>query len=106
MTLPSRLDEALARLRAALHRLEAAVEKRAEADLGRSERHREFNLLQEDRNRLAAELDTALARNARLLSAHNEVAHRLDRAGRTVERLAQTFGGTASAPSRASEEAR
>jgi hypothetical protein len=108
MTLHSRLDEALARLRAALHRLEAAVEQRAEADLGRTERDREFSLLQEDRSRLAAELDAALARNARLLTAQTEVSHRLDRAGRTVDHLLQNLAGNtgAPAPARAPEEAR
>ena len=80
-----RLSDALARLSASIARLQAAAERRTGADATLAERDEEFALLQDDRNRLAAELDAALHRGERLLAAQDEVSRRLDRAGRVVE---------------------
>ena len=105
MTVPSRLDDSLARLSSALARLQAAVEQRAQADAGQADRATEFALLQDDRSRLADELDAALAQRDKLLAAQHEVYSRLDRAGRTVEHVLQRLA-TSAAPGAAFEDAR
>jgi hypothetical protein len=85
MIFPDRLEKALARLSAAIRHLQAAADSRAQADLLRADLDEEFLLLQDDRARLAADLDAALAGRRALEQAGSEVAARLDRAGRTVE---------------------
>ncbi len=89
MILPDRLAGSLARLSTALARLQAAAEQRAQADAAHGDRDQEFALLQDDRNRLAAELDASLARQQALVAAQDEVFQRLDRASRTVEDVMQ-----------------
>ena len=56
------LDNALARLDGALGQLEAAARRRIEAERGRGNLETELALMQDDRARLAAELDGAMAR--------------------------------------------
>ena len=85
MSLPDRLGTAFARLSGALDHLESAVARRAEADAGRADLDLEFSLLQDDRSRLATELDAALARARGLLTANAQVSARLDRATSEVE---------------------
>ncbi|WP_131195703.1 DUF4164 family protein [Lichenihabitans psoromatis] len=85
MTLPRRLEDALARLAAAVDHLEAAAERQADAIAARGDLEEEFLVLQDDRSRLAVELDGALARSRTLLAATTDVSARLDRAGATVE---------------------
>lgn len=87
MMFPDRLQAALTRLSASLHQLEAAAERRTQADAVRADYEEEFRVLQDDRARLAVELDGALARGSALLAANGEVAVRLDRAGATVQAL-------------------
>lgn len=79
------LEEALHRLDTALALLETAVARKLEAERSRGDRETEFALLEEDRVRLAAELDAAGARLARMTSTTGEVNRRLDRAIETVE---------------------
>jgi Icc-related predicted phosphoesterase len=85
LKLPPRLEDAMARLSAAVQHLETAAERQAEAVVARGDLEEEFLVLQDDRSRLAVELDGALARSRALLAATNDVSTRLDRAGATVE---------------------
>lgn len=76
--LPERLDAALKRLAAALDRLDAASERRAKADALRANLEDELAVMQDDRARLAVELDGAIARAKSLELANDEVARRLN----------------------------
>lgn len=84
------LENALARLDAALGQLEAAARRRVEAERGRSNLETELALMQDDRARLAAELDSAVARVSQVEGAASDVDQRLQRAisviGALVER--------------------
>jgi hypothetical protein len=83
----TRLDAALKRLAAALDQLEAAAARRADADAGAADLEEELAIMQDDRSRLAVELDGALARAKSLQIANVEVAHRLERASATVRAI-------------------
>ncbi len=72
------LERALARLDAALTALEAAADRRLEAARAQGELNEAFAAMQDDRARLALELDEALARARKMESANEEVARRLD----------------------------
>jgi len=79
------MDEALDRMRSALDRLEAAVEKKLRVEAKRVDADEELNLMQDDRARLAVELDAALA-DARALAAANVAAGQaLGRAAEAIE---------------------
>ena len=80
MTSPNPLDAALKRLADALGSLEAADERRAAAQRGRADLEEELGVMQDDRARLAAELDGALASNRSLALANADVNGRLGRA--------------------------
>lgn len=84
MDLPDTLQRALRRLDGALDALEAAAERRAEADAARGDAAGEYLVMQDDRARLAAELDAALARGRALDRAAEDVSGRLERAGAEV----------------------
>jgi hypothetical protein len=75
--LPESLDTALKRLAAALDRLDAASERRTKADALRANLEEELAVMQDDRARLAVELDGAIARSKSLELANGEVARRL-----------------------------
>jgi Domain of unknown function (DUF4164) len=81
------IDAALERLSRALDLLEQAAEARSEADSRRAGRDEAISVLEDDRSRLAVELDGALARNRSLEHAADEVARRLEAARATVENL-------------------
>ncbi len=85
MIFSDRLETALERLAAALRQLEAAADRQAEVATGRADLQDEFQVLQDDRSRLALELDDALARSRSLLGANAEVLARLDKAGGTMQ---------------------
>lgn len=87
MTTGNRLDNALKRLAVALDQLEAASERRLKAAEQRSDTEEEFAVLQDDRARLAVELDGAVARSQSLELANNEVARRLAKARETIEEM-------------------
>lgn len=72
--LPEELDLALRRLAAALDRLESAYE------LQRTHLDEAYAVLQDDRSRLAVELDGAIARVQALDLANEEVSRRLNQA--------------------------
>jgi len=78
-------NEALGRMRAALDRLEAAVEKKLRVAAKRADVDEELNLMQDDRARLAVDLDGALA-DARASGAANAAAAKsLARAAVAIE---------------------
>lgn len=84
LSLPDRLQRALQRLGAALDHLDAAAARRARADGSRGNLEDELAVMQDDRARLAMELDAALARGRTLLNANGDVARRVQRASATV----------------------
>jgi small-conductance mechanosensitive channel len=83
----TRLDAALKRLAAALDQLEAAAARRADAAAVGADLEEELAIMQDDRSRLAVELDGAIARANSLQIANAEVARRLERAGATVRSI-------------------
>ncbi|MGH6848384.1 MAG: DUF4164 family protein [Methylocella sp.] len=91
--LPERLDAALKRLAAALDRLDAASERRAKADALRTNLEDELAVMQDDRSRLAVELDGAIARAKSLELANGEVSRRLNAASAVIRGvLAEAMG--------------
>ncbi len=87
MTTANRLNNALKRLAVALDQLEAASERRLKLAEQRSDAEEEFAVLQDDRARLAVELDGAVARSQSLELANNEVARRLAKAREAIEEM-------------------
>ncbi|MBV8850800.1 MAG: DUF4164 family protein [Methylobacteriaceae bacterium] len=81
------IDAALERLSRALDLLEQTAEARLEGDSRRAERDEAISVLEDDRSRLAVELDGALARNRSLEHAADEVSRRLEGARATVQGL-------------------
>ena len=73
-------DAAIQRLDAALSALEAATARRLETERRRADLETELSLMQDDRARLAVELDGALAKLNRLEAAADDVNRRVDRA--------------------------
>ena len=82
----------MGRLTGALDQLEASAMRRSAADAARANLEDELAVMADDRTRLAAELDGALARAQTLGSANAEVAQRLDRAGATVRAILAGIG--------------
>src|SRR5271157_1061893 len=60
-TMPDALESSLKRLAAAVDSLERAAERRMRHDEARANVEEEYALMQDDRSRLAVELDAALA---------------------------------------------
>lgn len=87
------LEPSLKRLRAAIDLLEAAVERRMRHDSAQGDAQEELALMQDDRARLAVELDGALDRNRGLLSANAEAAKRLNRAGAAIRAVLDRLSG-------------
>ena len=71
------LDEAMKRLDRALGFLEASVSRRLDADRRRGGLETELQLMQDDRSRLAEELDGALTRLQRFEVATDDVSRRV-----------------------------
>ena len=71
------LDDAMKRLEAALGLLEAAVTRRLEAERRRGDLETELQIMQDDRARLAVELDGAVTRLNRVEAAADDVGHRV-----------------------------
>lgn len=74
------LEEAMKRLDMALGLLEASVSRRLEADRRRGGLETELQLMQDDRARLALELDGALTRLHRFEAAADDVGQRVRQA--------------------------
>jgi hypothetical protein len=87
MSTPACLKAALKSLVAALDQLEAACERRLQVEAERNDIEEEFAVLQDDRARLAVELDGAVARSQSLELANNEVARRLARARLAIKEM-------------------
>lgn len=89
----AQLESAFKGLLAALDQLEAVCERRLKADAERGNLEDELAVLQDDRMRLALELDDAQARAKSLELANGEVARRLAKASASI----RTILGQASA---------
>jgi Domain of unknown function (DUF4164) len=81
------LEAALKRFTSAVEALEWATEVRLRHDEARATTQEEFALMQDDRSRLAVELDAAVDRSRALESANAEAAKRLAHATQTIERV-------------------
>jgi hypothetical protein len=84
MTYQASYEATLLRLNRALDQLESAVAARLESDWTGAEREEELAIMQDDRARLALDLDTALARTSILEKTNDEVLRRLDVVGAHV----------------------
>jgi hypothetical protein len=78
--MPPPLDEAMKRLDGAIGQLEAAVSRRLESEKSRGDLETELQIMQDDRARLAGELDGTLARLNRAEAAATDVGQRVQRA--------------------------
>ncbi len=84
---PDALDRSLSRLAAAVGLLERAAERRMRHDEARANAEEEFALMQDDRSRLAVDLDAALDRARALEAANAEAEERLARATATIAKV-------------------
>lgn len=84
------LDRALKRLASALDLLEAAASRRASADAARANLDEELAVMQDDRARLAVDLDSAIARANMLGAANSSVSERLERTSATIRSILDT----------------
>lgn len=87
MKTPEYIEAALNRLAAALDLLDAATERRARADALRANLEEELAVMQDDRSKLAVELDAAVARSRTLELANEEVARKLKNASASIRSL-------------------
>lgn len=99
-SLPKNLQEALSQLNLALDRLEAVSERRANEDALRGNVDEELAVLQDDRTRLAVDLDGTLAHSKSLQIANEEVAQRLERVSANVRALVERLAPQMSEPHR------
>lgn len=81
------LSHTLAKLKSALSGLESAADRRLKASDSTETLSSELALMQDDRARLAGELDTALARAERLAQASKEVDKRLATVTRNIKKV-------------------
>jgi predicted nucleic acid-binding Zn-ribbon protein len=81
------LEISVKRLASAVDALEWATEVRMRHDKARATTQEEFALMQDDRSRLAVELDAAVDRSRALESANSEAAKRLAHAAQAIERV-------------------
>jgi predicted nucleic acid-binding Zn-ribbon protein len=81
------LEISLKRLASAVGALELAADRRMRHDEARATVQEEYALMQDDRSRLAVELDAAVDRSRALESANSEAAKRLQHAAQAIESL-------------------
>jgi predicted nucleic acid-binding Zn-ribbon protein len=79
------VDEALKRLEGALGLLEASVSRRLDAERRRGDLETELQIMQDDRARLAVELDGAITRLNRTEAAADDVGQRVKLAIDAIE---------------------
>ena len=95
-TFSDALERSLKRLAAAVDPLERAAERRMRQTRRAPTPKRKFALMQDDRSRLAVELDAALDRSRTLEAANVEAGERLAQAaqaiGRIIERIDPAAG--------------
>ncbi|GGK44197.1 DUF4164 family protein [Salinarimonas ramus] len=90
MALP--LDEALSKLDAAVAALEAAVTRRLEAERSRSDLETELQIMQDDRARLAVDLESTSLRLETLEATTRDVEGRVGRALVAVRAVLEEAG--------------
>jgi hypothetical protein len=90
MSDPAAVEHATRRLAAALDLLDAAVERRLEIERSRTVLTEQVHALEADRARLAADLDTQLARARSLEQANRDVAGRLDAAMENIRQVLES----------------
>jgi hypothetical protein len=81
------VEHSLKRLASAVEALELAADRRMRHDEARANEQEEFGLMQDDRSRLAVELDAAVDRSRALETANGEAAKRLAQAAQAIERI-------------------
>ena len=81
------LEATLRRLASAVDALELAADRRTRHDEAQASAQEEFALMQDDRSRLAVELDAALDRTRAFELANSEAEARLARAAETIGRI-------------------
>ncbi|MGD9543387.1 MAG: DUF4164 family protein [Methylocystis sp.] len=79
-----RLEAAVAELQTALAQLERTVAAKLEDEVSSAELEEELAIMQDDRSRLALDLDAALARQNALERSRDEVLRRLETASEGV----------------------
>lgn len=84
------LEEALRRLDGAIGLLEATVTRRLDLERRRADLETELQLMQDDRARLAAELDGTTARLQRVEATADEVGRRVDLAALAIQQVLET----------------
>ena len=86
-TLPRALVSSLKRLSAAVDQLELAAERRMRQGEARANVEEEYALMQDDRSRLAIELDAALDRSRALEAANLAAGERLVQAAEAIAQI-------------------
>jgi hypothetical protein len=81
------LERSLKRLAAAVDSLELAAERRMRHDEARANAEEEYALMQDDRSRLAVELDAALDRSRTLEAVNVDAGERLARAAEAISHI-------------------
>jgi chromosome segregation ATPase len=77
---PSAIEHATQRLKDALDALESAMDRRAEFERNLASLGEQVHAFESDRSRLAADLDTAMARTKALEGVNRDIAAQLDTA--------------------------
>jgi hypothetical protein len=84
---PERFEAARLRLQNALDALRAAISRQTELTQEQADRMAEHDALQEDRSRLAVELDATGRKTRALEAANGEAARRIERAAAAVRAI-------------------
>jgi hypothetical protein len=87
------IDSATRRLTLALDALEAAVDRKIEIERSRTILTEQVHALDEDRSRLASELDAQTARARRLEAANRDIARRIDAAMDNIRAVLEAKNG-------------
>jgi hypothetical protein len=90
MTDQSAIEQATRRLTQALDSLDAAVERRVEADRKHAALNERLHALDGDRSRLAADLDSQVAKTRQLETANRDIARRLDAAMENIRHVLES----------------
>jgi hypothetical protein len=85
--MPLTVDEAMKRLESALGLLEASASRRLDAERRRGDLETELQIMQDDRARLAVELDGAITRLNRAEAAVDDVGQRVKVALGAIEEV-------------------
>jgi hypothetical protein len=87
------IEAALKQFEEALGKLDAAVSRRLSADQDLAALTEQFSRLEEDRSRLAQDLDAEAARSGRLEDANKDVSHRLVAAMESIRSVLDAHNG-------------